>query len=166
MKEFFERNKSIFLIGSITLILFVILIIVALKRNHQEPGLKKIEDSSYQFQFDDEETNNNVGETKETTQATTSMPGDDVLEISYTEKGFSPMNTKAEKNQWVRWTNKTDKDIYLVQKTKVYQELNEPVLIKAHSSFEYKLTKDRLWTYEEKETRSFGSIYVMEKILK
>ena len=83
-----------------------------------------------------------------------------ILQIDYTSNGFSPMNTTATVGQLAHWTNKTSADIYLQQKTQVYAELKDPILIKAGETYEFRLSKDVYFTYQEKGTQAFGSIFM------
>ena len=69
-------------------------------------------------------------------------------------------NLKALNGQLVKWTNTTDRDIYFVQKMPTYSELENPILIKSGETFEFRLYEIGMWTYEELETRHFGSIDV------
>lgn len=73
------------------------------------------------------------------------------LEIEYTEEdGFLPDNAQANPGQLVRWTNTSEEDITFIQLMNKYSELEEPFVIEAGESFEYRLElrEHGLWTYQ------------------
>ena len=82
------------------------------------------------------------------------------LEISYTDQGFILKNTNALQGQLVRWTNKTNKDMVFEQLMPTYEELKKLITVRPGQTFEFRLYKDGLWTYEENVTKNFGSILV------
>lgn len=89
------------------------------------------------------------------------QPG--AINIDYGDNGFSPKNITVALGQIVNWTNKTATDMVFVQRTVLYEELKEPKVLKAGESFELVMSKEKLWTYAEKNTNSFGSIFVVAK---
>jgi hypothetical protein len=83
-----------------------------------------------------------------------------ILEISYTTSGFQPKQKTTVVNTKIRWTNKTDKDIIFEQLIPTYEELKEPFTIKAGETFEFTVYKPDLWTYRERNSLDFGSLFV------
>jgi hypothetical protein len=178
MKAFFDRNKPIFVIGLITLVAFLVIIAAAQKKPVETPNMVKLNsEDSQKFLAPPEQnpsdSNSAVTETPkqaQTLQSSEAYKDVDtkygIISIDYTTNGFTPKNNDAVKGQLVRWTNKTSNDIYLQQLMPTYTELKEPVLIKAGGTFEFRLYKTKLWTYQERDIKSFASIFVMEPLQK
>jgi hypothetical protein len=185
-KQFFGRNKSVFFIGLITLSIFILIIVISIQRsassNKNKPGMVPVEKNAQDVY---EETYHKTQEqptpedlSQDTSQSTASenvypyTRADEaafdkkygIMEIKYTQKGWIPRDVNSVLGQLVRWTNSTDKPIYLKQKMPTYDELKEPVLIEPGKTFEFRLYQNRLWTYEEKDSKDFGSIYVLDEI--
>ena len=85
-----------------------------------------------------------------------------VLEITYTKDGFSPKEPNAYSGQLVRWKNTTDKEITLVETIQKFPEFELGVKIAPNGVYEFRIAKDKLWTYKELETGSFGSIFIIQ----
>lgn len=155
IRDFIKRNSPIFVIGGITAILFLIITIISRFKEAQSPTLVPLTDSQIQ-EF--EKTEEPV--TKTTDEADTKYG---TLEIEYTLEGFMPKNTKSYPNQLVRWTNKTDGTISFSQVTKTHKTFPEVVEIKPGESFEFRLTKTKLWSYQIKDNPNhFGTIFVLD----
>ena len=171
IKDFLKRNKSIFFMGLLIGTIFLIIIITSFFRPKTSPGLHKIYEEEPLYTViensedisDPENTSENIiEETKESTEAYKSFDEKyGIVEITYKENGFIPKNYRAYKGQLVRWTNTTENPIYLEQKMKYYSELEEPVKIDPGGTFELRMEKEKLWTFQEKETKSFGSVFVI-----
>jgi predicted DsbA family dithiol-disulfide isomerase len=84
-----------------------------------------------------------------------------VIEIDYTADGFTPKNITVPFGQIVRWVNKTQQDIVLAQRIPLYDALQQPKTLKPGEMFEMPMTKEKLWTYAESNSNSFGSIFVL-----
>lgn len=176
IKNLAERNKPIFTIGLATLILFIGIIIFYRVKPHKETSLTRIgnessfnvtseeenglEDSSNTSFSTDQETENEPF--KSATQSIDEEVG--ILEIEFTSNGFTPKTTRAVQGQAVRWTNKTDKAIFLKQKTSTYEELKESIKIDPEQSFSYRLTQYGTWHYEEDLSKHFGTINVYKVV--
>ena len=163
IKNFIERNKPIFYIGLATLLLFIALIVFYGIKPHKETGLSRIGNES-NYNVVNEEDSNSSNEAQGGVETVPPEANIDnqfgVLEINYTENGFSPKAARAIQGQAVKWTNKTDKVIYLRQKTPTYPDLIQAVQIDPGLSFSYRLTKDGTWNYEEETSGSFAYVEV------
>lgn len=84
-----------------------------------------------------------------------------ILEIQYTDTGWSPNGTKGYRGQTVRWTNTTDKEITLKQLDPKFPELSGGVKIAPQKTFEFVLYKDNLWRYKEEKTQHYGFINII-----
>ncbi len=169
IKNFIERNKPIFTIGVVTLLLFVAIIVFYRFKSHTETKLNKIGNESTFNVVEEEKANmQDDGQYSETQPAVSIEQSIDekagILEIEYTSTGFKPETARAIQGQAVRWTNKTDKTIYLKQKTPTYTDLTQPVQIEPEQSFSYRLNQDGTWNYEEELSRNFASIVVYKLI--
>ncbi len=82
------------------------------------------------------------------------------LEIAYTQTGFEPRNATGYRDQLVRWTNATANPITIIQTTNTYAEWENGKTIAPGSTLEFRVTDAGLWTYIEKASQNFGSIYV------
>ena len=83
-----------------------------------------------------------------------------ILEIAYTNDGFVPDDTTAYLGQKVRWTNKTDKQIKLVQTVSRFPELEGGITIAPGKTFEFRPNKDRLWGYREEFSGNTATIFI------
>ncbi len=107
-----------------------------------------------------------AGSSKESTEATRSnfdQPAQtqyETLEIEFTDDGFSPKDALVRLGQKIKWTNKTEQDIRIVQLVESFEELKGGVDLKPGESFEFVPDKDRLWTYKEEESGFAASIFV------
>ena len=81
-----------------------------------------------------------------------------IKEITYTDEGFKPRVLRVYIGQNVNWTNKTDRTIYLKQIKTTYDVFSEPVYIKPNESFKFPMTEGGIWTYNEVESKDWGSI--------
>jgi len=165
IKNFIERNKPIFAIGTATLILFVGIIVYYRITPHKETGLSRIGNESNFNIVGEEKTNMENEGIYSGSETSTSIEASldekvGILEIEYNENGFYPKAARAVQGQAVRWTNKTDKAIYLKQKTPTYTDLLQPVQIDPGQSFSYRLMKYGTWNYEEDVTKYFAYIEV------
>ena len=110
-----------------------------------------------------ESTSSGTDGNKNGTTNTTEKPNvsNKVLEITYTKGGFSPKEPDADSGQLVRWKNTTDKEIILVETLQKFPEFELGVKIAPNGVYEFRITKDKLWTYKELETGNFGSIFII-----
>jgi hypothetical protein len=165
IKNFVERNKPIFTIGIATLLLFIAIIVFYRLKAHTETKLNKIGNESTFNVVEEEKANmQDVGQYSETQPAVSIEQSIDekvgILDIEFTSTGFKPKIARAVQGQAVRWTNKTDKTIYLKQKTPTYTDLTQPVQIEPGQSFNYRLNQDGTWNYEEDLSKFFATINV------
>jgi protein-disulfide isomerase len=82
------------------------------------------------------------------------------LEIKYTAKGWSPETAAGFVGQKVVWTNTTDKTIHIEQLDKKLTEFAEPKEIAPGGKLEFVLYSEKIWRYQEKDTRDWGAIYI------
>jgi len=157
MNDFIKRNSPVFVIGIVTLVVFIIITIVSQFKKSREPELVSL-------------TTSQVTELETTDPRNISMPTEyeadkkyGILEIEYTQQGFVPQNARSFQNQLVRWTNATDTPLNIVQLTNTYPELKDGISIKPGETFEFRLYKPRLWSYEREDNKDqFGTIFVVE----
>jgi len=184
VKEFLLRNKSVFIIGFVTLVVFIAIIVVSEQKRRADqntkPNLVKVGEENenyYKVIQETQEETPAVEETPQSTQTPVIYPYTKeqetafdqrygVLEIKFTENGWVPKNTTSVVGQLVRWANTTGKPIYFKQKMPTYSELKDPILIDPGKSFEFRMYKNRLWTYEERISGAFGEFYVLDEITK
>jgi len=165
---FFERNKPIFVIGIIMLIVFAIIIVSSILMPKKETGYTEINEADKEFykvayedldqdQFEETEEENE----KKVEPAEPEINMDEifgVLQVDYTDEGFIPRVTRIRVGQNVNWTNKTENTIYLKQIKPYYKEFEESLSIRPNESFKFKMTEVGTWTYEETESGDWGSI--------
>ena len=179
IKNFIMRNKPIFYIGFFTLILFIVIILVSevrrINSKNLEPRLVEVEESTEsstaKTMIDSTNYMDSTFFTKETTPSYTILPESEYAEmdikygtvvIEYTDEGFTPSNAKTLVNQKVKWLNKSEHEIFITQKTKVYQQFEKPILIPSEGSAEFRMYKDGLWKYEEEDSNFSGTINVIK----
>jgi len=165
---FFERNKPIFVIGIIMLVVFAIIIVSSILMPKKETGYTEINEADKEFykvayedldqdQFEETEEENE----KKVEPAEPEINMDEifgVLQVDYTDEGFIPRVTRIRVGQNVNWTNKTENTIYLKQIKPYYKEFEESLSIRPNESFKFKMTEVGTWTYEETESEDWGSI--------
>jgi hypothetical protein len=164
MKAFLERNKPVFLIGLATLLLFLGIIVAYALKTHKSVGLTKIGNES---PFNVDETTSDIqGGVPSTSESTSSLANIDstmgTVNISFNSYGWYPALVDAVKGQKVVWTNKTDKIIYLRQRTPTYPELTNLTAVDPGKTFEFRMMVDGNWNYDEDETKYFGTVRVFE----
>lgn len=180
LKNFIERNKSVFVIGFFTFVIFMAVIIISQVRRlqgiNQGPTLIRVEESTQSAEnsgvtpFEEAYL---VGGTEESAEDVSgSEPEINIyaeqdrkygtMRVEYNTNGFVPKNAKAILNQKVKFVNATNWEMKIVQKTSFFNEFKSPVVIPAGGFFEFRLTRDGVWTYEEEATKSFGSIIILK----
>lgn len=81
--------------------------------------------------------------------------------VDFTDEGFEPVELEIKLNQKVRWTNRTDREITIYQTTyKRFPEWDEDKTLAPGESFEFRFYKNKLWTYKERASGEFGSVFV------
>lgn len=165
---FFERNKPIFVIGIIMLVVFAVIIVSSILMPKKETGYTEINEADKEFykvayedsgQYQFEETEEENEKKEEPVEPEINM--DEifgVLQVDYTDEGFIPRVTRIRVGQNVNWTNKTENTIYLKQIKPYYKEFEESLSIRPNESFKFKMTEVGTWTYEETESGDWGSI--------
>jgi len=155
MKEFIKRNSPVFVIGTFTAIIFIVLTIVSQFKKQSNTNLIPLTDNQIKIMEEP------APKTLPVAEEIDSKYGP--LEIEYTTEGFNPKNTKSYQNQLIKWTNKTDTAITMQAVTKTHKDFPNEVEIKPGETFEFRLTKPKLWSYQQKDnTKMFGTIFVLE----
>ena len=168
MKSFFERNKPVFTIGLVTLVVFLGLIsIYATKSHNNLTVMKKIgsEDTSYNVAEEETSKEPETKQTSESAQLKAEAEVDatlGVVNIEFTNVGWIPKFVEVAKDQKVVWTNKTDKEIFFRQRTPAYNDVGELIKIDPEKSFELRMTVVGDWNYDESQTKYFATIRVIE----
>ena len=136
MAEFFERNKSIFIMGLIIAVVFAIILVAYRMRPGKETQLTKIDDADEEFYKVIYENTENYQENENTlneegkdtnVEKEEEVNVDEIFgktKIDYTNEGFEPKIFRCYVGQSVEWTNKTDRVIYLQQIKPTYEEVN------------------------------------------
>lgn len=181
IKDFFERNKSVFIIGLVTLVIFLSIIVVSeirrIRGSSFGPEMIRVEGN---FDTDVKESTETSGididdesdiEGAVTESSYSLLPDEKylqtdqqfgIMKIEYTNNGFSPLNAKAVLNQKVRWINKTDQSVYIKQTASFFKEFKEPMLLPANGILEFRMYREGIWSYEEQTTKRFGSIIILK----
>ena len=172
MAEFFERNKSIFMMGLIIAVVFAIILVAYRMRPGKETQLTKIDEADEEFYKVIYENTENYQENEDAlneegkdtnVEKEEEVNVDEIfgkIKIDYTNEGFEPKIFRCYIGQTIEWTNKTDRVIYLQQIKPTYEEFKQPVEIKPNETFTFKMTQLGIWTYEEANSEDFGSIEV------
>ncbi len=171
IKDFFKRNKPIFVFGIVLAMVFTGVSVVAelISPNNEIPILKKTETP-----ITDSYTNNAYTLPKEEIQTN---PTNEIeisqeeidtklgkLEISFTESGFIPKNTSAYVGQALVIKNSTPATINIIQTTNIFANLKDITIgIQPEDEYEFRLDKSGLWTYKETISNSNGAIYINPK---
>lgn len=187
MSSFFKRNIPVFVIGLLTVVVFIAVTVASqskdkaastlpiLVRLGQDPDTveefvpdldeqeqPRAEDVIEQLASENQEDLNE----QQKVLAGLTLPPDEVnqrygyLEIKVTSTGIEPKNATGWVGQIVRWTNETDNPIELKQTTPMYEEWkNSNKVVAPGGTVELQLTQNRLWTYRELNLGFFGSIY-------
>jgi hypothetical protein len=167
MRAFFERNKPVFTIGLITLVVFLGLILsYELKSHNNLTGLKKIgSDSSAVLTEEEIVKEQEAKQASESAQSQAQAEAQTdatlgIVNIEFANSGWVPILVDVAKNQKVVWTNKTDKEILLRQRTPTYDSFTEPVKIEPGKSYEMRMTVIGDWNYDESQSNYFATIRV------
>lgn len=169
MKAFFERNKPVFTIGIVTLIVFLGLIFFyAFKSHNNLTKLNKLgnespynvtEEEIIQEQEDKQEIENaQIQAQEEKKIEIDSTLG--TVNIDFTKYGWVPRLATAVKDQKVVWINKTDQDIFFRQRTPTYDALSELMKIEPGKSFEFRVSEVGDWNYDESLSNFFATVRV------
>ena len=171
MKEFFknftERNKPVFTIGLITLVIFLLIIAFYEVKTHNGPGMQKLGNES-SFTVSQETSGTSPDAVQQPTQSVSPEQNIDatfgIVGVEFTDSGWSPKIAKVVQGQVVKWTNSTAAAIFLKQKTPTYNELTSPVQIDPGKSFNFRITQGGDWNYEESISGYFGTITAIKLI--
>jgi hypothetical protein len=170
IKNLIERNKSVFVIGLLTLTIFMSIIIISevrrVRRGNDSPKLIRIEN-----EVETSDTTSAEGNSKEENNSNLSVldsvysevdKGYGILLIEYTSKGFVPNYAKAILGQKVKWVNKTGISVYIAQNTPFFDEFKTPLLLPANGALEFRLYKDGKWKYQNPEAGFSGDIEILK----
>lgn len=83
-------------------------------------------------------------------------------EIAYTENGWEPMEAATLRTQMVRWTNTTEETIEIESLDRVYEELNNGIVLEPGESFEFTFARKGIWRYQEKNSANWGSVFASD----
>jgi hypothetical protein len=181
IKRFFDRNKPIFLIGTLMGIVFIGIIIFYKIKPKEETRLSEMGEADQEFyqviyeNIDEPNYNYPNPQDGSTEEPINSRIGNGLseqtidekygtLEIEFTEEGFEPRVTRAVLGQEISWKNSAERTIYLHQRTKKYSELKDLIEIAPGETFNFRMTQLGIWAYDENESEKFGSIDVRDPI--
>ena len=118
-KNFIDRNKPILVVGSLTLVIFLVITFVSTKRETKRPILNEIrENETFIVESEkDIEVDNSI-ESLEELDAYVEENAEEIYDsvlgitlIEFTENGFQPKNARAVQGQILRFVNKTKETI-------------------------------------------------------
>lgn len=168
MKQFLTRNKPVLTIGLLTLVVFIGLIVIYAVKPHNLTGMKKISNESpyyvsEELTEEEQKASAQIEEANLKTQLESQIDSAlGTINIEFTSLGWSPKFADAAKHQKVIWTNTTDKDIFLRQRTPFYVDMSESIKIEPGKSYEMRVTEIGDWNYDESESKYFATIRVIE----
>ncbi|MBU0650052.1 hypothetical protein KJ605_00070 [Patescibacteria group bacterium] len=217
-RQFIKRNRPVFFLGLVVLLIFVAIILLNPDKNTNMPaGFKKVEETV----FDDREPTTPPSTTGPTEYApqipspenkgkpyfygehnpnlrdeqgyptppqvgTTSFPSGlseetllhyRIIEednyanrtrtvyIDFTNEGFMPADSTAFTGQRIIWTNKTGNEIIIKQTVPIHEALKNGITLQPNESFEFRPLLDKKFTYVEKNSLKYGSIFVSDVTL-
>ncbi len=179
MQSFLKRNMPVFVIGFITFAVFLGIIFrgeTQVPDAAESPYLKKVSDDTSDINetatysanpqitnnFTDPETSIQVVIPEEPVLSPEEVDAQfGVAEVFFRPDGFEPIEIDIEPNQLVRWTNETDREITIYQTSyKKYDEWETDAVIPPGGTFEFRFYKPKIWTYKERESMEFGSVFV------
>lgn len=186
MKNFYIRNKQIFVTGAVIGAVFLLIILVSSLKTGKTPLLSPVSINESEEQKNAKLRNpgsNDIPagvwnspapvDEKITNEETTanSAPANppaeeevgEVIDITFTDAGFSPKSVTAFLNQKIRWVNKSSSTLSIQQTKDFYTEFSEPVEITAGASMEFKLTKFGMWGYKDTKSGLMGNVFVYTK---
>lgn len=156
MKDFFQRNSPIFVIGFFTLVVFLIIIIFAQFKKQISPELKPITDQQMSEIKRFETPQKEIASIEETDK---NFPA---IEIIYNDQGFEPKNSKVVQNQLIKFTNKSKNPIKILQITDTEIDYKDGIYVEVEKTVEIRLTTPKTWAYREEQSDYRGSIFVIK----
>jgi hypothetical protein len=170
IRDFIERNKSVFVIGLLTFTIFLSIIIISevrrVRKDVDSPKLIRVEneieipESTSSIEIPENGPLSNLDTLNNTYSEVTKKYG--ILLIKYTNKGFVPQNAKAILGQKINWVNDTETSIYISQKTPFFDEFKTPIVLPAKGTLEFILYKDGRWDYQNTETGFSANITILK----
>ena len=170
IRDFIERNKSVFVIGILTLTIFLSIIIISevrrVRKDVDSPKLVRVEND-----IEIPEATTSAGSlgngTISNLDAMSTLYSEvskkyGILLIRYTNKGFIPENAKAVLGQKINWVNDTDSNVFISQITPFFDEFNTPIVLPAKGTLEFILYKDGRWDYQNTEAGFSGNITIFK----
>lgn len=82
--------------------------------------------------------------------------------IYFTESGFSPADTSGFTGQEIIWTNKSTKEIKIVETVPMHNALKDGVVIKPGESFSFRPLMNKMLSYVEENTKKYGTVMVAD----
>jgi len=170
IRDFIERNKSVFVIGLLTLTIFLSIIVISevrrIRKDVDSPKLIRVEKDTEitEATSSEEGSGSRIPSNLDTMNTLYSEVSKKygVLLIRYTNKGFVPQNAKAILGQKINWVNDTDSNVYISQNTSFFDEFNTPIVLPAKGTLEFILYKDGKWEYQNTEKGFSGNITILK----
>jgi len=173
MKNFLERNKSVFWIGLLTLFIFLVIIALSQKEEAPETTLIRVDENRVGFEKTDPlppvsenmlDTMQALERLQETSESTETREKElaNVVYITYNGQTFEPKRAVGYVGQVAIWKNLTNNPMILAQIVKKFDSLKNPVVVGPGDEYLLELTDHGMWNYEEAETNTFGSILIKE----
>lgn len=148
LKDYINRNSPIFIIGAITIVVFLFVIFIS--------GNKDDKVQNTNLVVIDEVQNKKIDQENEIKKAKVNKILDEkygVVKFTYTFDGFDPMNKSIILNQLIQIYNDTDSLLKINQLIDAYPEFREGITIQPKQTFEFRPSKLRLWTIEDDLTK-------------
>lgn len=148
LKDYINRNSPIFIIGAITIVVFLFIIFIS--------GNKDDKVQNTNLVVIDEVQNKKIDQENEIKKAKVNKIFDEkygVVKFTYTFDGFDPMNKSIILNQLIQIYNDTDSLLKINQLIDAYPEFREGITIQPKQTFEFRPSKLRLWTIEDDLTK-------------
>lgn len=84
------------------------------------------------------------------------------VQIDFTDSGFKPADAMGFTGGKIIWTNKTTKDIRILQTLPIHEALKGGINLKPGESFEFRPLKDKQFTYVEANSQKYGSLMISD----
>ena len=182
--NFIKRNLPIFIIGGLTVVVFIGIIIVSRAKSPDGLNLEQVEletlttenevaESTESLMMGNTEPETGLIAEETTPEEATSLidklkksghiiTAEDYLpiKIAFTEGGFVPKVASGYEGQQVIWTNKTDKTLKMIQLRDFFDEIGDGIELAPGATFSVTLIGEGTWKYREMDNYYLGTIEI------
>ena len=85
--------------------------------------------------------------------------------ITFTDKGFGPVDATGFTGEKIIWTNNTNKEIKIVQTLPIHDALKGGITIKPGESFEFRPLVNKQITYMDDYSKKYGTLMVVDSTM-